>query len=77
VVERSVKQFDAIHSAQTGGGTGTAACATDPSYVMEGVDNAIGVYRAARGALQYGSFSPASFLTSVYHAGDTVANPQM
>ena len=44
---------------------------------MEGVDNAIGVYRAARGALQYGSFSPASFLTSVYHAGDTVANPQM
>jgi hypothetical protein len=72
-----VKQFDGLNSTQKDGGTGTAAIATDLSYVMEGVDNAIAIYRTATGAVAYGPYAPSSFFTPVYHAGDTFANPQM
>jgi hypothetical protein len=72
-----VKQFDGISSTQAGGGTGTAAIATDLSYVMEGVDNAITIYRSATGALAYGPYAPASFFAPVYHAEDAFAYPQL
>jgi len=72
-----VKQFDGISSTQAGGGTGEAAIATDLSYMMEGVDNALAIYRAATGTLAYGPYSPASFFAPVYHAGDSFAYPQM
>ena len=72
-----VKQFDGLNSAQVGGGTGNAAIATDLSYVMEGVDNAIAIYSATSGAKLYGPYSPASFFAPVYHAGDLFAYPQM
>lgn len=38
------------------------AIATDLSYVMEGVNSAIAIYRASTGALQYGPYSAQSFL---------------
>ena len=53
------------------------AIATDLSYVMEGVNSAIAIYRASTGALQYGPYSAQSFFAPVYHAGDTFTTPQM
>jgi hypothetical protein len=53
-----VKLFDGLSSTQAGGGTGEAAIATDLSYVMEGVDNALAIYSAASGARLYGPYSP-------------------
>jgi len=72
-----VKQFDGLNSTQAGGGTGAAAIATDLSYVMEGVDTALAIYRTATGALAYGPYAPASFFAPVYHAGDSFADPQL
>jgi hypothetical protein len=72
-----VKQFDGLNSTQAGGGTGEAALATDLSYLMEGVDNAIAIYRATNGTLAYGPYSPQSFFAPVYHAGDSFAFPQL
>src|SRR6185312_2405068 len=51
--------------------------ATDLSYVMEGVDNAVAIYRASNGALAYGPYSAQSFFAPVYHPGYTLSNPQM
>jgi hypothetical protein len=53
------------------------AIATDLSYVMEGVNSAVAIYRASTGALQYGPYSAQSFFAPVYHAGDTFTTPQM
>lgn len=72
-----VKQFDGINSTAAGNGTGNAAIATDLSYLMEGVDNAIAIYSAASGAKLYGPYAPASFFAPVYHSGDLFAYPQM
>jgi hypothetical protein len=72
-----VKQVDGLNSTQAGGGTGEAAIATDLSYVMEGVDNALAIYSAASGARLYGPYAPASFFAPVYYAGDTFAYPQL
>jgi hypothetical protein len=72
-----VKQFEGINSTAAGSGTGNAGIATDLSYVMEGVDNAIAIYSAASGAKLYGPYAPASFFAPVYHSGDLFAFPQM
>jgi len=72
-----VKQYEGLSSTQAGGGTGNVALATDLSYLMEGVDNAIAIFRTATGALAYGPYAPQSFFAPVYHAGDTFTNPQM
>jgi hypothetical protein len=53
------------------------AIATDLSYVMEGTNNAIAIYRASTGALQFGPYSAQSFFSPVYHAGDFFSDPQM
>jgi hypothetical protein len=56
------------------------AIATDLSYVMEGVNGAIAIYRTSTGALAYGPYSASSFFTSVPVGGgpsDSFLNPQM
>jgi hypothetical protein len=53
------------------------AIATDLSYVMEGVNNAVAIYRASTGALQFGPYSAQSFFSPVFHAGDFFSDPQM
>jgi hypothetical protein len=50
-----------LNSTQASGGTGNAAIATDLSYVMEGVDNAIAIYSAVSGNKLYGPYAPSSF----------------
>jgi hypothetical protein len=53
------------------------AIATDLSYVMEGVNNAVAIYRASTGALQFGPYTAQSFFSPVFHAGDGFSDPQM
>ncbi|HEY7021551.1 MAG TPA: hypothetical protein VH349_10575 [Ktedonobacterales bacterium] len=53
------------------------ALATDLSYLMEGVDTAVAIYRTSNGALAYGPYTADSFFAPVKHAGDTFSNPQM
>lgn len=73
-----VRSVDGLTSAQAGGTAyPNQAIATDLSYVMEGVDNAVAIYRASTGALQYGPYSAQSFFAPVYHMGYTLSNPQM
>jgi hypothetical protein len=54
------------------------AIATDLSYVMEGVNGAIAIYRASTGALAYGPYRAGSFFAPVpvLGAGDGFINPQ-
>jgi len=54
------------------------AIATDLSYVMEGVNGAIAMYRASTGALAYGPYRAGSFFAPVpvLGAGDGFINPQ-
>jgi hypothetical protein len=72
-----VKQYEGLNSTQAGGGTGNIAVATDLSYLMQGVDNAIAIYRTTTGALAYGPYSPDTFFTAVKHQGSIFSNPQM
>jgi len=44
---------------------------------MEGVNNAVAIYRASTGALQFGPYSAQSFFSPVFHAGDFFSDPQM
>jgi hypothetical protein len=53
------------------------AIATDLSYVMEGVNGAIAIYRASTGALQFGPYAASSFFAPVYGSGDSFYNGQM
>jgi hypothetical protein len=53
------------------------AIATDLSYVMEGVNNAVAIYRASNGTLAFGPYSAQSFFSPVFHAGDFFSDPQM
>jgi hypothetical protein len=53
------------------------AAATDLSYLMEGTDPAIAIYRTSTGALAYGPYTADSFFQPVKHAGDTFSDPQM
>jgi hypothetical protein len=72
------KNFDGLTSAQSGGNVNPdPAIATDMSYVMEGVNNAVGIYRASTGALAYGPYAASSFFAPVYSSGDTFSNPQV
>jgi hypothetical protein len=45
--------------------------------VMEGTNNAVAIYRASTGALQFGPYSAQSFFSPVFHAGDFFSDPQM
>jgi hypothetical protein len=53
------------------------ALATDLSYVMAGIDAAVGIYRATNGALAYGPYTADSFFQPIRHANDTFSDPQM
>jgi hypothetical protein len=55
------------------------AVATDLSYVMEGVNGAVAIYRASTGALQYGPYAASSFFAPVpvLSPSDGFLNPQM
>ncbi|HEY7092953.1 MAG TPA: hypothetical protein VH393_07230 [Ktedonobacterales bacterium] len=53
------------------------ALATDLSYLMEGVDTAVAIYRTSNGTLAYGPYTADSFFAPIKHAGDTFSNPQM
>jgi hypothetical protein len=73
-----VKQFDGLNSTQSGNvGVPDVTIATDLSYVMEGVNNAVGIYRASTGALAYGPYSADSFFAPIKIAGDTFGRPQI
>jgi hypothetical protein len=72
------KQFDGLNSAQAGNAAvPDVTIATDLSYVMEGVNNAVGIYRTSTGALAYGPYSADTFFQPVKIAGDTFGRPQM
>ena len=53
------------------------ALATDLSYLMEGIDTAVAIYRTSNGALAYGPYTADSFFQPIKHAGDTFSDPQM
>ena len=73
-----IKNVDGLTSAQAGGFVyPDPAIATDLSYVMEGVNNAVAIYRASTGALAYGPYAASSFFAPVYSSGDIFFNPQM
>jgi hypothetical protein len=56
------KSFEGLNSAQAGNvGVPNVTIATDLSYVMEGVNNAVGIYRTSTGALAYGPYSADTF----------------
>ncbi len=71
--------MDGQTSAQSGGGWDYSdpAIATDLSYVMEGVNGAVAIYRASTGALQFGPYATSSFFAPVYSSGDSFYKPQM
>jgi hypothetical protein len=74
------KNVDGLTSAQvTGEPVSDPAIATDLSYVMEGVNGAVAIYRASTGALAYGPYAASSFFAPVpvYSNGDEFINPQM
>jgi hypothetical protein len=73
------KNVDGLTSVQAGspGAYPDPAIATDLSYVMEGVENAVAIYRASTGALVYGPYAASSFFAPVYTSGDTFNNTQM
>ncbi|HEY7092935.1 MAG TPA: hypothetical protein VH393_07140 [Ktedonobacterales bacterium] len=78
VIPLIVKNVDGLTSAQAGGFVyPDTAIATDLSYVMEGVNNAVAIYYASSGALAYGPYSAQSFFAPVYNTGDIFFNPQM
>jgi hypothetical protein len=71
------KNVDGLTSAQSGGADfPDPAIATDLSYVMEGVNGAIAIYRASTGALQYGPYATSSFFAPV-SSGVSPLQPQM
>jgi len=74
-----VKNVDGLNSAQSSCGCypPDQAIATDLSYVMEGVNTAVGIYNANTGALQFGPYSADSFFAPVKIAGDFFSDPQM
>jgi hypothetical protein len=76
-----MKNFDGLNSTQSACGNGACppdqAIATDLSYVMEGVNNSIGIYNANTGALQYGPYAADRFFAPVKRMGDVFCNPQM
>lgn len=53
------------------------ALATDLGYVMEGVNNAVAIYRASTGALAYGPYYTSDFFAPVRQGNDTFSDPQM
>jgi hypothetical protein len=73
------KNVDGLTGPQSGGSFNfpDPAIATDLSYVMEGVNGAIAIYRASTGALQFGPYATSSFFAPVYSSGDTFYNGQM
>ncbi|HEY7092724.1 MAG TPA: hypothetical protein VH393_06070, partial [Ktedonobacterales bacterium] len=73
------KNVDGLTSAQSGSAFAYSdpAIATDLSYVMEGTNSAIAIYRASTGALQFGPYAASSFFAPVYSSGDSFYNGQM
>jgi hypothetical protein len=53
------------------------AIATDLSYVMEGVNNAVAIYRTSTGALAYGPYATNTSFVPVRQGLDTFSDPQM
>ncbi|HEX3270187.1 MAG TPA: hypothetical protein VHR15_06030 [Ktedonobacterales bacterium] len=72
------KSVDGLTSAQSGGDTYiNPTIATDLSYVMEGGNSAVAIYRASTGALAYGPYAASSFFAPIYTNGDTFNYPRM
>jgi hypothetical protein len=78
IIPLLTKQFDGLNSTQSGNAAvPDVTIATDLSYVMEGVSNAVGIYRASTGALAYGPYSADTFFAPLKIPGDTFGRPQM
>jgi hypothetical protein len=72
-----VRSAEGLSSAQGGGAAqANVAVATDLSYVMEAVDNAVAIYRTSSGALAYGPYSASSFFTPIKQTGTIFTQPQ-
>jgi hypothetical protein len=53
------------------------AVATDLSYVMEGVNYSIDIYRASDGSPAFGPYQELLFFAPVIHSGDQMGNTLM
>lgn len=74
------KNVDGMTSAQGGCGCliPEPAIATDLSYVMEGITEAIAIYRTSTEALAYGPYADGSFFAPVFRGGsDLIGDLQM